>query len=96
MVALAFVAFFAVGQVAGGLAAIPFAAHATLNRLGQNPRPGGPIATTGYIVFSIAVISWIIHVLRNASAAGADPISNERKIAGAHRPRRRHPQQFAM
>jgi hypothetical protein len=56
-------------RVAGGLAAIPFAMHAALNWLGQNPSPGGPIATTGYILFSIAAIGWIVQVLRNASVA---------------------------
>jgi hypothetical protein len=57
-------------RIAGGLAAIPFAVHATLNWLGQNPSPGGPIATTGYILFSIAAICWIVQMLRNASVAG--------------------------
>lgn len=54
-------------RIAGGLAAIPFAVHAGLNWLGQNPSPGGPAATAGYILLSVAAIGWIVHVLRNAS-----------------------------
>jgi len=56
-------------RVAGALAAIPFAVHAGLSWLGQNPNPGGPAATAGYILLSVAAIGWIVHVLRNASAA---------------------------
>jgi hypothetical protein len=57
-------------RIAGGLAAIPFAVHAGLNWLGQNPSPGGPAVTAGYVLLSVAAIGWIVHVLRNASAAG--------------------------
>jgi hypothetical protein len=56
-------------RIAGGLAAIPFAVHAGLNWLGQSPSPGGPAATAGYVLLSVAAIGWIVHVLRNASAA---------------------------
>jgi hypothetical protein len=56
-------------RIAGGLAAIPFAIHAGLNWVGQSPNPGGPAAAAGYVLLSVAAIGWIVHVLRNASAA---------------------------
>ncbi len=56
-------------RMAGALAVVPFAVHAALSWSGQNPSPGGPAPTAGYILLSVAAIGWIVHVLRKTSAA---------------------------
>jgi Na+-translocating ferredoxin:NAD+ oxidoreductase RnfD subunit len=56
-------------RILGTLAVIPFAAHATLFLLGQNPAPSGFFASVGYAVLTLTVIGWIISVLRATPAA---------------------------
>ena len=51
-------------RIAGTLAAIPFATHGLLWLLGRSPAPSGPFASIGYAVLAIAVVGWMITVLR--------------------------------
>jgi hypothetical protein len=53
-------------RIAGTLAAIPFAAHGLLWLLGRSPAPSEPLASIGYAVLAVAVIGWIITILRAA------------------------------
>jgi len=53
-------------RIAGTLAAIPFAAHGLLWLLGRSPAPSGPLASIGYVVLTVAVVGWIITILRAA------------------------------
>lgn len=53
-------------RVLGALAAIPFAIHAGLRMLGGAPDPSGPVASTGYGLLSLAMVGWILFVLRDA------------------------------
>jgi hypothetical protein len=56
-------------RIAGGLAAIPFGIHAVQFFLGESPLPSGPFAIAGYMLMSIAIIGWIVAILRPAPAA---------------------------
>jgi hypothetical protein len=56
-------------RLAGGLAAVPFAAHALLHWLGQAPDPAGPLASVGYVLLTVAVVGWIVRALRAPAAA---------------------------
>lgn len=56
-------------RIAGALAAIPFAAHAMLWLLGRSPAPSGPLASIGYVLFIVAIVGWIITVLRAAPSS---------------------------
>jgi hypothetical protein len=51
-------------RVVGALAAVPFGAHALLWWLGTAPPSSGPFAGIGYMLLTIAVVGWIITVLR--------------------------------
>lgn len=51
-------------RIVGTLAAIPFAAYGLLWMLGRSPTPSGPLASIGYAVLAVAVVGWIITVLR--------------------------------
>lgn len=53
-------------RIVGALAAIPFAAHALLALLGRAPDPSGPLASIGYVLLIVAIVGWIIAVLRAA------------------------------
>ena len=53
-------------RIVGTLAAIPFAAHALLWLLGRSPSPSGPLASIGYVLLTVAIVGWIIAVLRAA------------------------------
>ncbi|HKF38281.1 MAG TPA: hypothetical protein VKB35_15400 [Ktedonobacteraceae bacterium] len=56
-------------RIAGTLAALPFAAHGLLWLLGRSPAPSGPLASIGYAVLAIAVVGWMITVLRAAPSS---------------------------
>jgi hypothetical protein len=51
-------------RAAGALAALPFGAHAAQFLLGSPPSPGGPYAIAGYTLMSIAMVGWIVAILR--------------------------------
>jgi hypothetical protein len=51
-------------RVVGVLAAIPFAAHALLTVLGRSPDPSSTLASIGYVLLILAIVGWIITVLR--------------------------------
>jgi hypothetical protein len=53
-------------RIAGALAAVPFAAHALLSLLGRSPDPSGPLASIGYVLLILAIVGWMITVLRAA------------------------------
>ncbi len=53
-------------RIVGTLAALPFAAHALLWLLGRSPAPSGPLASIGYVLFIVAIVGWMITVLRAA------------------------------
>lgn len=53
-------------RIAGALAAIPFAAHGLLWLLGRSPAPSGPLASIGYVLLIVAIVGWMITVLRAA------------------------------
>jgi len=55
-------------RAAGALAALPFAAHAAQCLLGSPPAPDGPYAIAGYTLLSIAIVGWIVAVLRLPAA----------------------------
>jgi hypothetical protein len=56
-------------RIAGGLAAIPFGIHGVQFFLGESPSTSGPFAIGGYMLMSIAIIGWIVAILRPAPAA---------------------------
>ena len=56
-------------RIVGTLAAIPFAAHALLWLLGRSPAPSGPLASIGYVLFTVATVGWMITVLRAAPSS---------------------------
>ena len=56
-------------RMAGALAAIPFAAHALLWLLGRSPASSGPLASTGYVLLIVAMVGWMITVLRAAPSS---------------------------
>lgn len=56
-------------RIIGTLAAIPFAAHALLWLLGRSPAPSGPLASIGYVLLTVAIVGWIITVLRAAPSS---------------------------
>ena len=56
-------------RIVGVLAAIPFAAHALLWLLGRSPAPSGPLATIGYVLLTVAIVGWMITVLRVAPSS---------------------------
>jgi hypothetical protein len=51
-------------RIAGGLAAVPFGAHALLHWLGHAPGTGGPIASAGFMLLTVAIVGWIVVALR--------------------------------
>ena len=53
-------------RIVGTMAAIPFAAYALLWLLGRSPAPSGPLASFGYVLFTVATVGWMITVLRAA------------------------------
>ena len=53
-------------RIVGVLAAIPFAGHALLALLGRAPDPSGPLASIGYVLLIVAIVGWVIAVLRAA------------------------------
>lgn len=53
-------------RIVGALAAVPFAVHALLQLLGRSPDPSGPLASIGYVLLILAIVGWIITVLRAA------------------------------
>jgi hypothetical protein len=53
-------------RIVGTLAAIPFAAHALLWLLGRSPAPSGPLASIGFVLLIVAIVGWMITVLRAA------------------------------
>jgi hypothetical protein len=53
-------------RIAGALAAMPFAAYALLSLLGRSLAPGGPLASIGYVLLMLAIVGWMIAVLRAA------------------------------
>ena len=56
-------------RIAGALAAIPFAAHALLWLLGRSPAPSGPLASIGSVLLIVAIVDWMITVLRAAPSS---------------------------
>ena len=56
-------------RIAGALAAVPFAAHALLWLLGRSPASSGPLASTGYVLLIVAMVGWMITVLRAAPSS---------------------------
>jgi hypothetical protein len=56
-------------RIAGALAAIPFAAHALLWLLGRSPAPSGPLASIGSVLLIVAIVGWMITVLRAAPSS---------------------------
>jgi hypothetical protein len=56
-------------RIVGTLAAIPFAAHALLWLLGRSPAPSGPLASVGYVLLTVAIVGWMITVLRAAPSS---------------------------
>ena len=56
-------------RIVGTLAAIPFASHALLWLLGRSPAPSGPLATIGYVLLIVAIVGWMITVLRAAPSS---------------------------
>jgi len=56
-------------RMAGGLAAIPFGIHAVQFLLDASPSSSGPLAIAGYLLMSVAIIGWIVAILRPAPAA---------------------------
>jgi hypothetical protein len=53
-------------RIVGTLAALPFAAHALLWLLGRSPAPSEPLASIGFVLFIVAIVGWMITVLRAA------------------------------
>ncbi len=51
-------------RVVGALAAVPFGVHALLWWLGDSPPSSGPFPGIGYMLLVVAVVGWIITVLR--------------------------------
>ena len=51
-------------RIVGSLAAAPFGVHGLLWRLGEAPESSGPFAGAGYMLLTIAVVGWIVSVLR--------------------------------
>ena len=56
-------------RIAGALAAIPFAAYALLWLLGRSPAPSEPLASIGFVLFIVAIVGWMITVLRAAPSS---------------------------
>ena len=56
-------------RIVGTLAAIPFAAHSLLWLLGRSPAPSGPLASIGYVLLTVAIVGWMITVLRAAPSS---------------------------
>jgi hypothetical protein len=56
-------------RIIGTLAAIPFAAYALLWLLGRSPTPSGPLASIGYVLLIVAIVGWVITVLRVAPSS---------------------------
>ena len=56
-------------RIAAAVAAIPFGTHAVQFLLGASPSPSGPFAIAGYMLLSIAIVGWIVAILRPAPAA---------------------------
>lgn len=50
----------------GVLAVFPFGLHAVLFLLGREPTSQGPPAIIGYVLLTLAVIGWIVSVIRPA------------------------------
>jgi hypothetical protein len=53
-------------RIVGGLAAVPFGVHGLLWWLGNAPESAGPFASIGYMLLTVAMVGWIITVLRAA------------------------------
>jgi hypothetical protein len=51
-------------RIVGALAAVPFGAHGLLWWLGNAPDSSGPFASAGYMLLTLAVVGWIVAVLR--------------------------------
>jgi Na+-translocating ferredoxin:NAD+ oxidoreductase RnfD subunit len=56
-------------RILGVLAAIPFATYALLSLLDQHPAPSDPLASVGYVLLILAIIGWIVTVLRATPAS---------------------------
>lgn len=56
-------------RIVGTLAAIPFAAYGLLWLLGRSPAPSEPLASSGYALLAVAVVGWIITILRAAPSS---------------------------
>ena len=57
-------------RLVGGLAAIPFAAHALTFFGGGAVDSAGPLAGIGYALFTVTVLGWVLTVWRSNSRAG--------------------------
>ena len=61
----------AVGFAVLALAAVPFAVHATMFFGGATLETDGPAAPIGYTLLTVAIVGWIITVLRGPSPQAA-------------------------
>ncbi|MGH2788730.1 MAG: hypothetical protein ACRDJV_12650 [Actinomycetota bacterium] len=66
-------------RLVGAIAAIPFAAHSLIYLSGGAIDSKDPLAGIGYTLFTVAVIGWMITVLRSEKAA---PARNPRELLG--------------
>lgn len=64
-------------RIVGGLAAVPFAAHAMVYFGGGEIESTGPLAGIGYALFTLTIIGWIFTVLRSEKDAAALPTPRE-------------------
>ena len=55
-------------RIAGAIAAVPFGIHASQFLLGNPPSESSPYAVVGYMLLTIAVIGWIVGVVRPATS----------------------------
>lgn len=51
-------------RAVGALAAAPFAAHAVAYFAGAEVAPDGPLPSAGYTLLTVAIVGWILTVLR--------------------------------
>ncbi len=51
-------------RAVGALAAVPFAVHALAFFAGADVEPDGPVPGVGYALLTVAIVGWIITVLR--------------------------------
>ena len=58
-------------RLVGAVAAVPFAAHSLIHLGGGAIDSTGPLAGTGYALFTVTIVGWILTVLRSEKAAPA-------------------------